>query len=421
MKPYSNEIEMALHSRVKKAVFFNACLLLISLGLCLWPKQIRGEDFVYPYPSGRTTVVEVLPDTIPEGDQDIASIAISPNGQILAAGGLDGTLRLWDLNTCKLIKVLRLVDNGNPDDGPYYVTAVAFSPDGRLLAGGSRDWLIRLWAPASMPKTQESFKLFGHKGHVHALAFDSKGKFLVSAGHDGVIKFWSIGDRVDEIATLSAGPEYIFSVALSPDGRFLISGGNEWAVRIWDVTEKKLLRRIETPGRVRSVAYSPNGDLMAAAIESDDRENILVWNAQSGERLLAHSDHTGYGALSVTFTVDGQQVISGGKDGKVVIWDIRTISRVLELKRFEKKGGSVNSLAIMPNGRDVVSGGYSLLPHLWDHSSGDVSKIFTTNGCNPFLFHERGCVWIAFRCVIDALLGARPRIFAKSHPVWISS
>ncbi len=224
-----------------------------------------------------------------------------------------------------------------------------------------------------------------HRGHVRALVFDPKGRFLVSAGHDGAIKVWSLGESVDEIATLSSGPDYIFTIALSPDGRFLVAGGNEMAVHIWDIAERKLLRRIEVPARVRSLAYSPAGDHIAATMETEDREKVslLVWDVESGSPILAHSDHSEFGALSVSFTPDDQEVISGGKDGKVVVWDISNKTRLLEVKKFMGVAGSINSLAITPSGREVVTGGYGLSPHLWDRASGDTLKVFSTGGCRP--------------------------------------
>src|SRR5438309_836730 len=81
--------------------------------------------------------------------------------------------------------------------GPVW--AVAFSPDGQLLATGAEDDTVRLWSVAS---GQSLAVLRGHKGRVLAVAFTPDGKALASAGRDGVVKLWDVASR-KETATLS--------------------------------------------------------------------------------------------------------------------------------------------------------------------------------------------------------------------------
>jgi eukaryotic-like serine/threonine-protein kinase len=112
-------------------------------------------------------------------DDDIGSLAVSPDSQTLAAGDHLGRVTLWDAAREKARAPLK----GHTGD----VLGLAFSPDGLTLASAGRDETVRLWDPAT---AQELLILKGHQAPVHAVSFSADGTILASGSHDGAIKLW---------------------------------------------------------------------------------------------------------------------------------------------------------------------------------------------------------------------------------------
>ena len=108
-------------------------------------------------------------------------MAFSPDGQRLASGSWDQTIRLWDVASGRSLLELK--------GHSAYVSSVAFSPDGQRLASGSGDNTIRLWDVAS---GRSLLELKGHSASVDSVAFSPDGKLLASGSWDKTIRLWDI-------------------------------------------------------------------------------------------------------------------------------------------------------------------------------------------------------------------------------------
>jgi eukaryotic-like serine/threonine-protein kinase len=122
---------------------------------------------------------------LPCGEIVVHGGAISPDGRQVAAGGLDGTLQVWNLQTSTLLAKRRV------HDGPIF--AVAYSPDGSRLATGGRDRAIFVWDTSDY---EQILRLDGHEDYVYSLAWSADGRTLYSGSGDGTIRIWA-GDGRD--------------------------------------------------------------------------------------------------------------------------------------------------------------------------------------------------------------------------------
>jgi WD40 repeat protein len=150
------------------------------------------------------------------------------HGQILASGGVDQTVRLWDVATGRELAHSEHRFGGHTG----IVSSVAFSPDGRTLASGSWDRTVKVWDVAGVANLTLPRTLEGHVGMVTAVAFSPDGKTIASASEDGTIRLWDpTTDR--ERCALVGHTNAVLGLAFSPDGQTLASGDGGGTIRLW--------------------------------------------------------------------------------------------------------------------------------------------------------------------------------------------
>jgi WD40 repeat protein len=256
---------------------------------------------------------------------------------------------------------LRTLPGGAADQA---ILSLAFSPDGRLLASGGMDRVVRVWEAAT---GRELHALKGHEGEVQGVAFQPGGDLLASAGQDGTITLWAptTGSRVRSWSA----PENLWGVAFSPDGRRLASagggaGGQGGAVRVWEVaTGKQLVAADGHPACPCCVAFSPDGGRL---VTGGARGMVESWDASTGRRTSAFRAHRGR-VVSVALSPDGRSLASAGTDSTAVVWDARTGRARLKLADFKDW---VMGVAFSPDGARLATAGYDRSVALWEVATG---------------------------------------------------
>jgi len=198
----------------------------------------------------------------------VSSVAVSPDGKMLASSSYDGTIKLWDAETRKELRVLRGHMGG--------VDRATFNFDGTLLASAGHDKTVRLWDAAT---GQALATLEEHTGQVTSVAFSPDGKWLVSGSkvfvpnvknsderyQHGEVRLWNVAERKQEKLLYPRQDTAITFVAFSPDGQTVAASTSHRSdVRLLDVGTGRVLDRFSMgAGWVYRVAYSPDGKSLA--------------------------------------------------------------------------------------------------------------------------------------------------------------
>ncbi|MBD2744009.1 serine/threonine-protein kinase [Coleofasciculus sp. FACHB-1120] len=279
--------------------------------------------------------------------KSVASVAISPDGEMLASGSLDNTIKLWNLNTGQEISTL----NGHSKS----VGAVAISPDGQTLASGSWDNTIRLW---NIKKAYKTRTLAGHSSQVVSVAFSPNGEILASSSLDNTIKLWDLKTG-QEINTFTGHSNWVMSIAFSPDGQTLASGSWDNTVKLWNIkTGDKIRTLTGHSNHVNSVAFSPDGQMLASGSWDN---TVKLWNVNTGQEIRTLHGHS-KAVYSVRFSPDMQTLASGGMDNTIKLWNPNT-----GRERYSLEGhfNNVVSLAFSGDGRTLASGSQDFNVKIW--------------------------------------------------------
>ena len=269
----------------------------------------------------------------------VACVAITEDGKKIASGSFDGKIKIWDLESGELIRLVA------EKQGVIY--AIALNSKAEIIASGSSDLSVQLWdwnTGAVMETVRE------HSGSIRSLAISQDGKTLASGSFDQTIKVISL-DSGKPISTLTGHLGAVSAIAFCPDGQILASGSGDGNIKIWHWNTGQLLHTISGDiGAIGAIAFHPNGLFLASA--STDR-TIKLWHLGTLEKIHTFTGHAG-AVTAVTFTPDGESLISGSADGTLKIWHLSSYELVSTLNG--NSDSSVVSAAISPNGQIIVSG-----------------------------------------------------------------
>lgn len=310
-------------------------------------------------------------ENFPTENNMINSIVFSPDGKLLAVGGDENLIRVWDVSSGKLLYELQ-----HDSD----VLELCFSPDGSVLASASADATVRFWDTHT---GKNLYTLHGFKQPLQHVAYFQGGRKLVVGSLDGSFAEWSLDEKflpaMPLAVSMDAGkqlnyygfsPDYT-SMKTSPDSRRMATLVNS-TVRIWDLeTGTSILTIPEYNGQISSMAVSPENNLLAMG-----DSNLHIWQVNP-IRFVTTLEVNGQQIQDIAFRPDGRQVAVATDDGKVQIWDVPGRRKTREYSD-DADWCRISQLAFSPDGARLATAGWCGI-RIWDATTGKLEQKMKAN------------------------------------------
>ncbi|KAG9348247.1 hypothetical protein JZ751_001982 [Albula glossodonta] len=284
-------------------------------------------------------------------DGEVNAVCFSPGSRLLATGGMDRRVKLWEVVSG------RCEHKGSLTGSNAGITSIEFDSAGSYLLAASNDFASRIWTvddfrlrhhlPLSLPLSQHT--LTGHSGKVLSARFLLDNARIVSGSYDRTLKLWDLRSKVC-MKTVFAGSSCNDIVCTE---QCVMSGHFDKRVRFWDIRSESIVRELELLGRVTSLDLNHDRTELLTCSRDDlvkiiDLRSNAVRQSFSAQGFKCGSDWT-----RVTFSPDGCYVAAGSAEGTLFVWNVLTgkLERTLD----KHHSSAINAVSWSPSGAHVVS------------------------------------------------------------------
>ncbi|XP_058600869.1 autophagy-related protein 16-1 isoform X4 [Onychostoma macrolepis] len=273
-------------------------------------------------------------------DGEVNAVRFSPGSRLLATGGMDRRVKLWEVVSG------RCEPKGALTGSNAGITSIEFDSAGSYLLAASNDFASRIW---TVDDYRLRHTLTGHSGKVLSARFLLDNTRIVSGSYDRTLKLWDLRSKVC-IKTVFAGSSCNDIVCTE---QCVMSGHFDKKVRFWDIRSESIVHELELLGRVTSLDLNHDRtDLLTCS--RDDLVKIIDLRSNAVRQTFnAQGFKCGSDFTRVTFSPDGNYVAAGSADGVLYIWNVLTG----KLDKTLDKGHSsaINSVSWSPSGTYVAS------------------------------------------------------------------
>jgi WD40 repeat protein/transcriptional regulator with XRE-family HTH domain len=306
----------------------------------------------------------------------IFSVAFAPDGHMLASSGDDATVHIQDIPSGKQVQTLA------SQGGAVY--SITWSLDGKVLAGGCLDGSIQLWQQQEGWAATHLKTLVGHTNWAHGLAFSPDGTQLASASWDNTVKLWDITSGKDR-QTLTGHTQRVYAVAWSPDGHTVASASFDETICLWDVVQNRYRAILHGhTASVHGLAFTPDSSKLVSGSEDS---TLRVWDVASGQCIRSIEGYA-VSFYDLAWSPDGQLLASAGSDGLVTHWEITN-----EMHHRDLRGHNwlVHGVSWSPDGQLLASCGWDNAIRIWERTTGNCLQVLQDPEHSDILYH--GVAW----------------------------
>jgi WD40 repeat protein len=287
----------------------------------------------------------------------MGSVAFAPDGKQLAGAGWDvssksSTVQIWDTATGQALCCLKGDDSS--------LCGIAYDPLGHLISA-SNTGTVKVWDICS-----RQARVFSQSTSPDAtcLACSPKGAYVVTGARDGTVTIWDVPTGRQSLQ-FKHNPGYICGVAISSDDNRVATAYADHSVAIWDAKSGRLIASKQYPDVMRSVAFSPDGGLVASASEDG---TVRVMSTATNEDLFTLKGHQ-YEVRAVAFSPDGQHLATSSLDRTVKIWHAHRGPSPFRLRGHT---ASLGRVIFSPNGNILASSSSDRTMKVWDVNTGQL-------------------------------------------------
>uniref|UniRef100_A0A6I8S4P7 Autophagy related 16 like 1 n=1 Tax=Xenopus tropicalis TaxID=8364 RepID=A0A6I8S4P7_XENTR len=308
---------------------------------CVFGKHFISSEQIVPCPtSGLCLNVEYFSFLKDAHDGEVNAVRFSPGSRLLATGGMDRRVKLWDVigNKCEA--------KGSLTGSNAGITSIEFDSAGSYLLAASNDFASRIW---TVDDYRLRHTLTGHSGKVLSAKFLLDNARIVSGSHDRTLKLWDLRSKVC-IKTVFAGSSCNDIVCTE---QCVMSGHFDKKIRFWDIRTECIVRELELQGRITALDLNPERTQLLSCSRDDlikitDLRANAVQQTFSAPGFKCGSDWT-----RVIFSPDGSYVSAGSAEGTLYFWNVLTGK--VERMFSKQHSSSINAVAWSPSGTHVVS------------------------------------------------------------------
>jgi WD40 repeat protein len=298
----------------------------------------------------------------------VFGVAHLPGEQHIITCSLDGSLRLWDLESGTQIG-----DEWRDEGDEAGIVTMALSPNSKTLASGSSDGTVRVW-------DIETRKVIA-KWEVHAttelVCWSPDGERVASGSNDGTVWVWDIenGEPVKGLNPIKTGFESVFAVSYSPKATMIATGGpDKYGIEIWDAKTGKLISTIEVNWAVWSLTWTSDQKKLIAGIVNG---LISIFDTATWQEIAVLDEHDDEPVYSLSLFPNDRLLASSSWDNTARLWNLNTNLPVGPPLLHED---DVQSTAFSADGKLLSTACGDKNAHVWD-----VQAILKTAGLEDLL------------------------------------